>query len=158
MVVFEPDRGPSIGRPTPIVLEFQKLDLFADLGTYAFVRDHACANGYRVCIDGLSHLSGPFIDKAALDADLMKINRTDDLSEDQDRMTKLVREMGGNRVILCRCDSENAIEVGRSIGVSLFQGKLIDQMIEGEAKAPSYLWSLSKPIAAEPLGPMSADH
>ncbi|MGH6891669.1 MAG: hypothetical protein ACREEP_05375, partial [Dongiaceae bacterium] len=133
-----------------IVLEFQKLDVFADLGSYAYVRDYARSNGFRVCIDGLSHLSGPFIDKAALDADLMKINWTEDLSEEHNRMTRLVRDMGGNRVILCRCDSEKAIDFGRSIGLSLFQGKLIDQMVDGQTKAPSYLWSLSKPIAGEP--------
>lgn len=139
-----------------IVLEFQKLDVFADLGSYAYVRDYARGNGFRVCIDGLSHLSGPFIDKSALNADLMKINWTEDLAEERNLMTKLVRDMGGNRVILCRCDSENAIDYGRSIGVSLFQGKLIDQMVEGQSKAPSYLWSLSKPIAS-PFEPTSAD-
>jgi hypothetical protein len=140
-----------------IVLEFQKLDVFADLGSYAYVRDYARSNGYRICIDGLSHLSGPFIDKTALNADLMKINWTEDLAEEQNRMTRLVRDMGGNRVILCRCDSENAIDFGRAIGISLFQGKLIDQMVDGQSKAPSYLWSLSKPIAAEPFEPLSAD-
>jgi hypothetical protein len=49
---------------------------------------------------------------------------------------------------LCRCDTEQAIEYGRSVGISLFQGKQVDTMMGGQSKAPSFLWSFSAPIAA----------
>ncbi len=131
-----------------VVLEFHKIDVFADLGSYLYVRDYARKRGYRICLDGLSHLSLPFMDRADLGLDLMKIYWTGDMPDDRMHLRKLVEHAGEHRVILCRCDNEQAIDYGRSIGVSLFQGKQVDTMMGGQAKAPSFLWSFSAPIAA----------
>ncbi|MGH6961768.1 MAG: hypothetical protein ACREE7_14905, partial [Dongiaceae bacterium] len=131
-----------------VVLEFHKIDVFADLGSYLYVRDYARKRGYRICLDGLSHLSLPFMDRADLGLDLMKIYWTADMPDDRLHLRKLVEHAGEHRVILCRCDNEQAIEYGRSIGISLFQGKQVDTMIGGQAKAPSFLWSFSAPTTA----------
>jgi hypothetical protein len=131
-----------------VVLEFHKIDVFADLGSYLYVRDFARKRGYRICLDGLSHLSLPFIDRADLGLDLLKIYWTNDMPDDRIHIRKLVEHAGEHRVILCRCDTEQAIEYGRSIGISLFQGKQVDVMMAGQAKAPSFLWSFSAPIGA----------
>jgi len=50
-----------------------KIDVFADLGSFLYVRDFARKRGYRICLDGLSHLSLPFMDRATSASDLMKI-------------------------------------------------------------------------------------
>ncbi len=128
-----------------VVLELHKVDVFADLGSYMYVRDFARRRGYRICLDGVSYLSLPFIDRAELDVDLMKIYWTDDMTDDEARLRKLVRQAGARRVILCRCDTGQAIEFGRGVGISLFQGKQVDDTMEDEARAPSYLWSFSTP-------------
>ncbi len=131
-----------------VVLEFHKIDVFADLGSFLYVRDFARKRGYRICLDGLSHLSLPFMDRGDLGVDLMKIYWTNDMPDDRMHIRKLVEHAGEHRVILCRCDTEQAIEYGRSIGVTLFQGKQVDTMMGGQAKAPSFLWSFSAPAHA----------
>lgn len=131
-----------------VVLEFHKIDVFADLGSFLYVRDFARKRGYRICLDGLSHLSLPFMDRGDLGVDLMKIYWTNDMPDDRMHIRKLVEHAGEHRVILCRCDTEQAIEYGRSIGVTLFQGKQVDTMMGGQAKAPSFLWSFSAPMHA----------
>ncbi|MGH6933381.1 MAG: hypothetical protein ACREEE_13220 [Dongiaceae bacterium] len=131
-----------------VVLEFHKIDMFADLGSYLYVRDFARKRGYRICLDGLSHLSLPFMDRADLGVDLMKVYWTGDMPDDRLHLRKLVEHSGEHRVILCRCDTEQAIEYGRSVGISLFQGKQVDAMMGGQSKAPSFLWSFSAPMTA----------
>jgi hypothetical protein len=131
-----------------VVLEFHKIDVFADLGSFLYVRDFARKRGYRICLDGLSHLSLPFMDRGDLGVDLMKIYWTNDMPDDRMHIRKLVEHAGEHRVILCRCDTEQAIEYGRSIGITLFQGKQVDTMMGGQAKAPSFLWSFSAPMHA----------
>jgi hypothetical protein len=130
-----------------VVLEFHKIDMFADLGSYLYVLDFARKRGYRICLDGLSHLSLPFMDRADLGVDLMKVYWTSDMPDERLHLRKLVEHAGEHRVILCRCDTDQAIEYGRSVGVSLFQGKQVDQIMGGQTKAPSFLWSFSAPIA-----------
>jgi hypothetical protein len=131
-----------------VVLEFHKIDVFADLGSFLYVRDFARKRGYRICLDGLSHLSLPFMDRGDLGVDLMKIYWTNDMPDDRMHIRKLVEHAGEHRVILCRCDTEQAIDYGRSIGITLFQGKQVDTMMGGQAKAPSFLWSFSAPVHA----------
>jgi hypothetical protein len=132
-----------------VVLEFHKVDVFADLGSFLYVRDFARKRGYRICLDGLSHLSLPFMDRGDLGVDLMKIYWTNDMPDDRMHIRKLVEHAGEHRVILCRCDTEQAIEYGRSIGITLFQGKQVDAMMGNQAKAPSFLWSFSAPMHAQ---------
>lgn len=133
-----------------VVLEFHKIDVFADLGSFLYVRDFARKRGYRICLDGLSHLSLPFMDRGDLGVDLMKIYWTNDMPDDRIHIRKLVEHAGEHRVILCRCDNEQAIDYGRSIGITLFQGKQVDAMMGGQVKAPSFLWSFSAPMHAHP--------
>ncbi|MGH6961769.1 MAG: hypothetical protein ACREE7_14910 [Dongiaceae bacterium] len=128
-----------------LVLELHKVDVFADLGSYMYVRDFARRRGYRICLDGVSHLSLPFIDRADLDVDLMKIYWTHDMTDDEAQLRELICKAGPRQIILCRCDTGQSIDFGRAIGISLFQGKQVDDTVEDEARAPSYLWSFSTP-------------
>jgi hypothetical protein len=116
-----------------VTLEFQKIDVFADLGSYLYVRDFARERGYRICLDGLSHLSLPFIDCAALGLDLLKIYWVSDMADHPLFGTRggpreLIEQAGRDRVVLCRCDSQQAIDYGRSLGIFLFQGKQLDAL------------------------------
>ncbi|MEC9346020.1 MAG: hypothetical protein VYB54_07320 [Pseudomonadota bacterium] len=121
-----------------IVLELQPADMFADVGAFMFARDFVRSRGYRVCLDGLTYLTFPLIDGRKLKLDLHKITWSADALEDggserRKEFAEAVRRAGPTRVILCRCDSEQAFEFGRSLGLSLFQGRLVDQMLSQAA-------------------------
>jgi len=49
------DDGISAARRGSMVLELQKIDIFADLGAFLFVREFCQEKGYRICLDGLTH-------------------------------------------------------------------------------------------------------
>ena len=50
-------------------------------------------------------------------------------------LKEAVKKCGANRIIMCRCDSQNAVDFGKSIGISLFQGHYIEELIKDDAKA-----------------------
>ncbi|HEY7689352.1 MAG TPA: hypothetical protein VH835_11690 [Dongiaceae bacterium] len=122
-----------------VVLEFQKVDAFADLGAYRYVRDHAHKLGYRICLDGVSHLSLPMVDRGELGVDFVKMAWTNDMPEDARSLRKHVERIGPRRVILSRCDTPQAIGYGREMGIDLFQGQHVDELLIGRTRAPSLL-------------------
>src|SRR3546814_3399922 len=68
-------------RRNTIVIELQKVDVFADLARYLFTRDFLLDRGYRICLDGLTALSLPFIDRQKLGFDLIKLHWTPQLRQ-----------------------------------------------------------------------------
>jgi hypothetical protein len=131
-----------------VVLEFQKIDAFADLGSYRYVRDHAHRLGYRICLDGLSHLSLPLVDRDELGLDFVKVNWTGDMPEASLSLRRHVDRIGPQRVVLCRCDSPQAIAYGRQIGIDLFQGRQVDALLASRATAAELLRQASDPAVA----------
>jgi len=117
-----------------IVIELQLFDVYADLGNFLFARDFLHERGYRFCLDATTHMSLPLIDRAALGFDLVKLLWSSDLA-DQFRgsrgqaLRSAVENVGVERLILARCDSEQALEAGEALGITLYQGYLLDQML-----------------------------
>lgn len=113
-----------------IVLELQKVDIFADLGAFLFARDFAHDRGYRICIDGVSIDSLPFVDRARLGIDLVKIYwdpaMADGTLPNGAPIEDYIRRCGPSRSILCRCDTQDAVEFGQSVGITLFQGRHVE--------------------------------
>lgn len=121
-----------------IILEVQPADLFRDVAGFAFARDFVRDRGYRICLDGLNHLTLPLVDKKKLGLDLMKILWAPHVWEQGDEaaqkeLLEAVRRAGPTRLVMCRCDDASAIEFGRSMGVSLFQGRYIDALLSEQA-------------------------
>lgn len=58
--------------------------------------------------------------------------RQDDLDE---RMKVFVTKSGAGTVILCRCDTKESIEWGQKSGIRLFQGRIVETLIESTANA-----------------------
>ena len=118
-----------------LIIEFQVIDVFADMGAYAYARDSLQERGYRVLIDGLNPLALQFFDPGILGADMVKINwgvefrgslpngRVADLRD-------VIRNAGKDRIILARVDSEEAIKWGAGIGIDRFQGRFIDPLAQ----------------------------
>jgi EAL domain-containing protein (putative c-di-GMP-specific phosphodiesterase class I) len=117
-----------------LIVEFQQIDIFSDMAAYLFAREYLRELGFKVCIDGLNHLTLPFVDRGKLGLDLLKMHWSDDLlgSMGQDAAATLesaVRAAGVGRIIMCRCESANALQMGHNMGISLFQGRHIDALL-----------------------------
>ncbi len=129
---FEQSIGSGVrGR---LIIELQHIDIFADMPAYLFAREYLRELGFKVCIDGLNHLTLPFIDRERLGIDLLKMHCSDELfaGMNPDAIAALeqsVRNAGVARIIMSRCESENALQVGFNMGISLFQGRHIDDLL-----------------------------
>ena len=94
--------------------------------------------GYRICLDGLSTESFASINREKLGADLVKVQWNAETGFKHQGKPRNGRRRAGNgqqiRVILCRCDNRAAIEYGQAMGISLFQGRYIDGLLNPSAK------------------------
>ena len=121
-----------------IVIEIQVGDVFADINTFAAARKLLQEAGYRICLDGLTNLSFLQIDREKLEFDLAKILWNADLQSDirkkqNKELGQAIKRCGAGRVILARCDSQDAIYYGQSLGIGLFQGRYIDGLVDPES-------------------------
>jgi hypothetical protein len=123
-----------------IVLELQYPDIIADLDAFFFARDFARGRGYRLCLDGVTDTMLPFVDRERLGVEFVKVVWGARLHEaivagKQEACREAVDRFGRARTILCRCDDDEAIRCGQSIGVAMFQGRGVDRRL-GLAAAP----------------------
>jgi EAL domain-containing protein (putative c-di-GMP-specific phosphodiesterase class I) len=132
------DSNVKAGQRGTIVLELQKIDIFADLGAFFFARDFCRDRGYRICIDGISYLSLPYINRNKLGVDMIKMLWDPEMEnmdeEHREAMRAAVAESGDTRVILCRCDDERAIKFGHSINITMFQGRHVEHLMSERTK------------------------
>lgn len=118
-----------------VVVEFQVIDIFADMKSYAYARDSLQERGYRVVVDGLNPLSLQYFEPADLKSDFIKIAWGPEfIGDDEDRrvdeMREIVAKAGKETLILGRVDSEKAVKWGLALGVSRFQGFFIDKLVQ----------------------------
>jgi hypothetical protein len=117
-----------------LMFEVPVVDAFADSTAFTFARTAAHKLGYRVCLDGLSEMSFRQINRNVLGVDLVKLQWNADLNQDRKTAHALLKQAvdncGGSRIILCRCDSEEAILYGQDMGISLFQGRFVDSVLD----------------------------
>lgn len=121
---------------TTLLFELQNIDIFCDMAAYLFARDFLHQRNYRICLDGLTCFSLPLIDRKELGVDMLKMHWSTEMGDKDagDRRAKLAEAValaGPSRVVLSRCDSEQAITVGRSIGITMFQGRHVDHQLRG---------------------------
>lgn len=126
-----------------LVIELQMVDVFADMGSYLFARDFVRERGYRLCLDGLSYLTAPLVDRDRLGLDFIKIFWSPSMADDAkgrrvDELKEMIHRAGEARVIFCRCDHEDAVRLGRSLGITLFQGRHIDGLLATKKAGPPF--------------------
>ena len=70
--------------------------------------------------------------RAALEVDHLLIanGRIRMLKDNGGGNLRAIRRIGRERVILCRVGTDQAIATGESLGISLFQGRMIDNMLQ----------------------------
>jgi len=121
-----------------IVVELHIVGVMADFSAFLFAREFLRDRGYRVCLDGVGALALPAIDPEVLGADLVKLwwsgETCDGIGErDGARTKEAVARLVPERVILSHCDNEQAVEFGRSLGITLFQGHQVDHLLKNHA-------------------------
>ncbi len=133
------DAGLKPSSKISVVIELQVADVFSDMTAFQLARDTVQKMGYRVCLDGLTNLSFTHMDRERLGFDLLKLQWNPEMDADigpreKRLLTEAVQHCGSNRVILCRCDGATAVEFGQSLGISLFQGRHLDKIINPTAR------------------------
>ncbi len=118
-----------------VVLEIQASDIFEDMYAFMSARDSVQKLGYRICLDGLNHKSFTMIDRDVLGVDLVKLQwnaniKSDIYNAENQNVADAVKRCGSNRIILTRCDNRQAVDYGQALGISLFQGRYLDELID----------------------------
>jgi hypothetical protein len=122
-----------------LVIEIQIGDVFSDMAGFIAARNLLQKLGYKVCVDGLSSLSIVQIDRERLGFDLAKLQwnaekEADIATEENQSVLRAVKNCGPNRVILCRCDTRQAVNFGQAMGINLFQGRFLDRILNPNQK------------------------
>lgn len=117
-----------------VVVEIQVADVFTDMSAFLLAKDTVQKMGYRVCLDGVGDLGFLQIDRQRLGFDFVKLSWNadeprDSSSEHNKKLEAAIRQCGNNRVILARCDNQKAVEFGQALGLTLFQGRYLDSVI-----------------------------
>lgn len=113
-----------------LIVEAQILDVFADLGSYFYARDQLRERGHTVLLDGVTALALQFMDATQYGTDLIKLFWSPDFLDPaitQD-VRRAIDEIGVERLVLGRCDSESAIQWGLETGIIRFQGRYVCAM------------------------------
>jgi hypothetical protein len=118
-----------------VVLEVRAEDVFADLEAFAFARDFVHQRGYRLCLDFMTPDLLALLDRERMGIDLIKVFWHPALPAwlsrgVGERTASRLRTGESGRTILARCDDPAAIDLGRSMGLSMFQGRRIDALLD----------------------------
>lgn len=122
-----------------IIVEVHVSDVFADMYAFKMAKEFSQSQGYRICIDGLTNMSFSHINRQTLGFDLAKLLWNADMAgdlgtEENQMLAESIKKCGANRMILCRCDSYHALDYGKALGISLFQGRYPDRILNPDAK------------------------
>lgn len=134
---LEFDENINASMRSTIVLELQLVDIFSDIKAFMLAKTFAQYRGYKICIDGITVDKLKYIDRENLNGDLIKIiwhpTFMDVIKEDK-HFTDYVNKAERSRMILCRVDDPQAVEVGNSLGINLYQGRYIQRMLTSQPR------------------------
>lgn len=108
-----------------IIIGVSVADVFSDLTYFLKVREELLRDGYKLCLDSLDYLSFMQVDRNSLGFDLMRLSKPKaenmtNFSEIEQQIADKIAVSGSSRVIL-EVGSRNDIDLGRKLGVVLFQ-------------------------------------
>ena len=134
------DKGIRENMKASVVLELQPIDIVSDFSMYVRARDFAQSLGYKICIDGVSALNLPFIDREKLGADFVKLTWQADLPDlltQDEKLKEKILSIGLNRTILCRVDDEKALNFAKESKITLLQGRYIQHLLSTAPRRPA---------------------
>jgi EAL domain-containing protein (putative c-di-GMP-specific phosphodiesterase class I) len=117
-----------------IIVEIQMADVYSDMSVFKEAAEILKKNKCKLAIDGVNNDSMLYIDRTGLGFDLAKLQWNADFASDlgteqNKKLAAAVAECGPTRLILCRCDTRQAIDYGNALGISLFQGRYVDRVV-----------------------------
>jgi hypothetical protein len=122
-----------------IVIEIQKHDIFADMGAYAFAEQYLHEQTHRLSLDGITYQTLPFIDREKLRLDFIKLGWSPEILERWELISGPLKEditrIGADRFILMHCDSAQALEVGKELGITMYQGRYVSTLLQNARPA-----------------------
>lgn len=131
---------PGTGRGS-VLIELAFADVMADIRAFSFARDMLTSRGYRVCLDGIDHMSLPFIDRGRLGVDFVKFSADANAirqvrSGGLGAFAENLKRNDASRFIFVDCDGSAAVALGQEYGVHLFQGRHIDGQLAAARISP----------------------
>ncbi|WP_244410847.1 hypothetical protein [Nitrospirillum viridazoti] len=116
-----------------VVLEINKTDLIENVSMYKEVVDFAATRGYKICIDGLNDFWVTHMDLEYMACDYAKIIWSPDMEsmteEEVEALQEKVRQQENCRYILARCGTVSGLIWAEKMGISLVQGRVIDNIL-----------------------------
>ena len=141
---MEFDKTTNIKDRGSLAIELPALDVMNDPKDYLFARDFLKERGYKIVLDGVKYLNLPMIDRDWLGFDFVKVTWASSLFDDAagqrgEALKSAVHRIGRERIVLCRVDSDYALKAGEALGITLYQGRLIDHLggVKPTATAPA---------------------
>jgi EAL domain-containing protein (putative c-di-GMP-specific phosphodiesterase class I) len=132
------DAEMSAARRANLVIELKDKDVFHDLPAFLLTRDLLKQKGYRFCLDGVGWRTLDLIDGVRLGFEFVKVNADQAIDESGEhlgaRLAWLVQRVGAQRFILSRVEEPQILAMGRDAGVTLFQGRLIEKMLNEQRR------------------------
>jgi EAL domain-containing protein (putative c-di-GMP-specific phosphodiesterase class I) len=121
-----------------IIVELPRQDVFADLEAYHRAVDTLQKSGYRTLLDGLTPDTITFFRRADLRADLIKLVFMKDHADDWKMrgLAAMLAEADINRVIMSRCETPLAFELGQNVGIRMFQGWHVEALVRAQTPPP----------------------
>lgn len=118
-----------------IIIEIQLSDMFFDIGAFSLAAKKLKNYGYKLCLDGVNSITFQHISRAVLGFDMLKLHWEDDVSITyKEALKKAVERDDAKRIILSRCNNAGSINFGLDLGISIFQGRYVDLMINPDSK------------------------
>ncbi len=113
-------------------------DLFYDLSMTLDAITLLRREGFRVSVDGMAPNMAAYIDFGKLPVDWIKVKSNKDSVPDlkDPAIRKELEKIPAHKLIFYRCDTEQALAVGRDMGVGMYQGWLIDDLVAKGKKSP----------------------
>ena len=120
------------GQRSLIGFELHRGDLLQDFSQTLNAMMTLHREGFKVAIDSVTPNMANYINLAAFEADFIKINVSQDRAEQladpaiREGLARVPKE----KLIFFRCDNDRALAAGLAMGVSKFQGWLIDDAVQ----------------------------
>ena len=111
-------------------IEIHRGDLLQDFGLTLSAIEALRREGFRVALDSITPDMVNYVDLAAFNVDTIKLNVSKDrlLQLDDPAIQNGLRRLPPDNLVFFRCDNERALAVGKELGVTQFQGWLIDDL------------------------------
>ena len=120
-----------------VLVEFQLMDIFGNLDRFFETQRRLRSRGVTTVLDGMNAITLQFMDSELYETDFVKVTWSLDMATEEQsaELVNALSPVGFDRVILSRCDTENAIAWGLKHGIRQFQGRFLDSMVSAVTMA-----------------------